>query len=284
MERQPYGQRARVRLWQHVACLLLIALALPARADVDLEVIDPTLKDLKFGQDFEAVSEWVGKRLDKVYLPRIARATDANERARLRARRDQEIVLMRNTEVLFDGRDTGFEASIVASEFGVGTNESMFSYKEGAETHFFLMHSGKLWKYARVLPDSPSFIGRVTSFQSAFGAPSNMSDESDGEGGRRMLSAIWKNAGFDLRLSNRRMVYGGDLFVIEDRTVATSLAGLREKARKPGLGGVDPSVDAFLLDDPDTYGAPPLKVDEQPTDPKKKNKSPKPPKTKSQSR
>jgi|GEM_PF-1503324 len=257
-----------------VACALMLGMATPARADVDLEIIDPTLKDLQFGQNFGAISDWIGKRLDKVYLPRIARTSDANERARLRARRDQEIVLMRNAEVQFDGRDTGLGASIIAGEFGVGTDESLFSYKEGAETHYFFMHDDKLWKYARVMIDGPTFLGRVATFQNAFGAPTNMTDESDGAGGRSMLSAVWKNAGFDLRLINRRVVYGGDLFVIEDRGVATQLAGLREKAKRPGLGGVDPSVDAFLLDDPDTYGAPPPKVD-PPVDPKKSPKGPK---------
>ena len=138
------------------------------------------------------------------------------------------------------------------------------------------MHDDKLWKYARVLVDGPTFLERVAAFQSAFGAPVNMSDESNGEGGRRMMSALWKNAGFDMRVMNRRVVYGGDLFVVEDRSVATHLADLRQKAKKPGLGGVDPSVDAFLLDDPDTYGAPPPKVDDPPIDPKKKK--PRPPK------
>lgn len=285
MERQPIGMGSfapqgrgevsgrgpPVPLWQRLACIVLLAgLAAPARADVDLEVIDPTLKELKFGQDFEAISEWIGKRLDKVYLPRIARTSDANERARLRARRDQEVVLMKNAESRFDGRVTGFEASIIAGEFGVGTGESMFSYKEGAETHFFFMHDDKLWKYARVMLDGPSFLSRVATFQNAFGTPVNMSDESDGEGGRRMTSAVWKNAGFDVRLLNGRVVYGSDLLVIEDRGVAQTLVGLREKAKKPGLGGVDPSIDAFLLDDPDTYGAPPPNVDDPPVDPKKK--------------
>lgn len=242
---------------RHLAFVLVAAFAVPAHASVDIANIDPTLKELKFGQGFDAIGDWIGKRLDRIYLPRIARASDANERARLRARREQEVLLMKNAEVIFDGRETGLDGSIIGSEFGVGTEESLFTYKEGLETHYFFMLRGKLWKYGRTLDAGPSYLERVGTFQQVVGAPVNMADEPDGNGGRRMLSVTWKNAGFDVRLVNRRMVYGADLLLIEDRGVAAELTALREKAKKPGLGGVDPSMDEFLLDDPDNYGNPP---------------------------
>lgn len=271
--------RARGRLLA-LACLSMLATSgtgAHARAAVDLRVIDPTLPALAFGQGFEAIAEWIGKRLDRVYLPRIASATDGNERARLKARREQEIVLMQNAEAIFDGRNTGYELSIVASEFGVGTEESMFVYKEGNETHFFFMHQGRLWKYGRALPEGPSYLGRVASYQDAFGAPVASTDESDGAGGRRLLSVTWKTAGFDVRLIDKRTVYGTDLIVVEDRVVAQRIAAARaEKDKKVGgLGGVSPSLESFLLDDPDTYGAPPPPAPETaPDKPKRPAKRP----------
>jgi len=248
-----------------LACLGLIASGAtpasgaPARVPADLTVIDPSLPELGFGRGFEAIAEWIGKRLDRVYLPRIAKATDGNERARLKARREQEVALMENAEAVFDGRRTGLEVSIVASEFGVGTDESLYMYKEGVETHYFFMHQGKLWKYGRALAEGPTYLGRVAGYQQRFGEPVATNDESDGAGGRRLLSVTWKNAGFDVRLVDKRTVYGTDLMLVEDRAVALRIAAARaDKANKVGgLGGVSSSLESFLLDDPDTYGAPP---------------------------
>ena len=81
-----------------IACVLFLALAptlaSPAHAAPDIRAIDPTLGDLRFGDGWDTIAKWLGKRLDKVYLPRIQRAVDGNEKARLRARRDQEIGLV----------------------------------------------------------------------------------------------------------------------------------------------------------------------------------------------
>jgi hypothetical protein len=146
-----------------------------SRAAIDFTVVDPQLKELEFGKGFDAIAAWIGKRLDRVYLPKISAASDANERARVRARRDQEIAQMQTSEVIFDGRETGFESSIISSEYGVGTNETMYTYKEGAATHFFFMHEGKLWKYARVMGAESLFPARMASFQNGFGEPSGKS-------------------------------------------------------------------------------------------------------------
>ena len=243
---------------------LAVTLAMPARADLDYAVVDPDLKELKFGAGFDGVSQWLGKRLDKVYLPRIAKTRDANERARLRARRDQELVLLKNAEIVFDGRETGLEGSLVAGEFGVGTNESLYVYKEAGQTHYFFMYNGKLWKYGRALESEAPFLARIASFQGAFGTPAGMTDEANPQGGRTLVSALWKNAGFDVRLVDRRIVYGADLFVIEDRAVAAELATKRAEVKKTGLGGVKPDVENFLLEDPDSYGAPPRQPDPPP--------------------
>jgi hypothetical protein len=204
------------------------------------------------------------------------RAEDGNERARLKEERDRELGLMKAAEVTFDGRHTGYETSIVSSEFGVGTDESMYVYKEGAETHYFFMHEGKLWKYGRTFLDGPTFDARVALYQAKLGAPAAKSDESDGEGGRRLLTALWKQGVYDIHVVNRRTVYGTDILIIENRDVAGRLTSKRQTAaQKAGLGGVDKSVESFLLEDPDTYGAPPPTPSDAPPLKKPPKKTPK---------
>ncbi len=227
-----------------------------AQAAVDLRSIDPELATLPFGKDIEAIELWVGKRLDRAAAGGLARAVDVKERARLRANRDRELEAMRLGEQVFDGRKTGLEFSIVASEFGVGTGESLLQHKEGEETHYFFLRDGKMWKYLRVLAPAPTYMGRMTAFQKALGEPSGLADESDGDGGRRLISTTWRKGAHDMRLVNRRIIFGADVFVIEDHTVATELAEARKKAGRKGPS-TDGSLDEYFLDDPFTYGAPP---------------------------
>lgn len=245
-----------------LALVVVMAMALgtattnsSARAAIDFTVIDSQLRTLEFGKGFEAIADWIGKRLDRIYLPRIAQASDANERARVRARRDQEIAEMKANEVIFDGRRTGFEGSVIASEYGVGTNESMYTYKEGAATHFFLMHEGKLWKYARVMGTDARFEARLSSFQVGLGSPTSTREEPTRKG-KSVVLATWEKGDYDVRLADRRTVFGVDLLIIEDRAVAKRLEELRGRAHRGGLGGVSESLESFLLEDADNYGKP----------------------------
>jgi len=255
---QPSESPRRLQLLVGVlAAVIGLAGMSRAQAAVDLRSIDPELATLPFGKDIAAIELWVGKRLDRAAAGGLARAVDVKERARLRADRDRELEAMRLGEQVFDGRKTGLEFSIVAGEFGVGTGESLVQHKEGEETHYFFLRDGKVWKYLRVLSPAPTYLGRMASFQKALGEPSGLADESDGDGGRRLVSTTWRKGPHDLRLVNRRIIYGADVFVIEDQVIATELAEARKKAGQKG-SSKDGSLDSYLLDDPFTYGAPPL--------------------------
>lgn len=249
---QPRGLIAFVAL-----SLAILSFATPGRSEaaVDVRIVDPQLASLPFGKDFDAIAVWLGKRIDKAWAPRIAKATELIEKTRLKAARDRELDLVRNNERIFDGRHTGLEVSIIAGEFGVNTGESLFSYKEGEETHYFFMHEGRLWKYLRVLAPAPSFAARMAQFQRGLGEPVAMADESDGEGGRRLVSTAWRKGELDLRLVNRRTVYGADVFIMEQRAVAETLGEAR-KVKGQATSKTYDSIEIFFLDDPHTYGAP----------------------------
>ena len=253
---QPQYPRRLQLLVSVLAAVVGLAGTGRAQAAVDLRSIDPELATLPFGKDIEAIELWVGKRLDRSAAAGLARAVDRKERARLRANRDHELEAMRLGEQVFDGRKTGLEFSIVASEFGVGTGESLLQHKEGEETHYFFLRDGKMWKYLRVLAPAPTYLGRMTSFQKALGEPSGLADESDGDGGRRLISTTWRKGPYDMRLVNRRIIFGADVFIIEDHAIAGELAEARKKTGRKGTSTED-SIDAYLLDDPFTYGAPP---------------------------
>lgn len=234
---------------------LMLSATVHAAAAVDVRIVDPQLASLPFGKGFDAIATWLDKRIDKVWAARIARAADPRDRARLKGERDRELEQIREDEQVFDGRATGLEQSIVAGEFGVGTGESLFRWKEGDETHYFFMVEGRLWKYLRVLAPGPTYPGRMAQFQRGLGEPVEMGDEADGEGGRRLILTLWQKGDMDIRLVNRRVVYGADVFVMEQRPVAKSLAE-RRKARGQSSSQSYDSIEIFFLEDPHTYGAP----------------------------
>lgn len=249
--------RSSRRLGALSALVLALSLSatLHAAAAVDVRIVDPQLASLPFGKGFDAIATWLDKRIDKLWAARIARAADPRDRARLKAERDRELEQIREDEQVFDGRATGLEQSIVAGEFGVGTGESLFRWKEGDETHYFFMVEGRLWKYLRVLAPGPTYPLRMAQFQRGLGEPVEMGDEADGEGGRRLILTLWQKGDMDIRLVNRRVVYGADVFVMEQRPIAKSLAERRKARGQAGSQSYD-SIEIFFLEDPHTYGAP----------------------------
>ena len=220
-----------------------------ARVGADVRAVDPALGELPFGGDVAAIGKWIGRRIDRVWGPRIVKAVDDNERAQLRAARDKELADVTGNEVVCVGRRTGWGSSIIAGEFGAGTNESIYLWRDGEVVHFFFMHDGKLWKYAKKLEGGVGFPDRLTELQSKLGAAGAVEKESDGDGGQRPVLARWKNASFDIKAWSRRTLYGSDLFIIEDRAEAAKLAGLRAaaKAKQGDEGSSTKEIDSFLL-------------------------------------
>ena len=221
-----------------------------APKNTDVRVLETALGELPFGAGVERLTKWIGKRLDRTWGPRIVKAVDDHERAELRAAQDKELADVTGNEVVFDGRRTGWESSIIADEFAAGTSESAYVWRDGELAHFFFMHEGKLWKYARRLEDGAGpFAARLADYEAKLGAPVTVDKESDGEGGHRPVCATWRGASYDIKAFSRRMLYGGDLFIIQDRAAAATIATLRAKqgAKIETLGPPTGAIDAFLL-------------------------------------
>ena len=245
------------RLGAGLALVLLATAAVAAKPagpvaprNVDVRVLETGLGELPFGAGVEAIGKWVGRRLDRSWGPRIVKAVDDHERAELRAARDKELADVTGNEVVFDGRHTGWESSIIAGEFAAHTQESAYLWRDGEVVHFFFMHEGKLWKYARRLEaDAGPFAVRLGEYETKLGAAIAVEKESDFEGGLRPVSATWKGASYDVKALSRRMLYGGDLFIIQDRAASAKIEALRAAARAKQDVSDDrlKGIDGFLL-------------------------------------
>lgn len=232
--------------------LLLVATALPsaASAAVDLRRVDSSLVDLPFGGGVDDVATWVKSRLERVYAPRIKAAVDDNDRARLRAQLEREVFEFRSALIAFDGRRTGYEVSPVAGEFMVGSDESMLVLKDRGGDHFFFFIGGRLWKYGRLLTTENPFADRLASQAHRLGAPERV-ETSRGRGETATpIKAVWSDDRLELRLWNRRLLYGYDVMFIDFRALSDRIAELRGgRQATGGAHGVDPDLEGFLLDD-----------------------------------
>lgn len=221
----------------------------PALANVGAELaqIDRSLADLPIGKGRDALHQWFKERMDRAALTTIAAATDYAEKERLRAQRDQELAALVQGEVAFDSADAKWDVSLVAGEFGRGTGESMIVWRRREETLYFFLREGVLWKVARQLDLGESFAHRLAHWSSTFrseGAVVARSADSPTE-------VVWARDTLDVRLVNRRLLYGGDLLIIESRKVANALASARAEAAVPAVSkskGTDDLEDFFLPD------------------------------------
>jgi len=221
-----------------------------ASATVDLRRVDSSLVDLPFGGSVEQVVGWVKDRLSRDFAPRIKAAVDDNERARLRAQLDREIFEFRQQMVTFDGRRTGYEVSPVAGEFMVGSDERLAVLRDGLGDHFFFFIGDRFWKYGRLLrPDNP-FADRIAAQARRMGAPVTVDTVAERGQEPAPVRATWRGDRLELRLWNRRLLYGYDVMFLDYRPIADRIDDLRGgRVAEDHRLRVDPALEDFLLDD-----------------------------------
>ncbi len=232
-----------------VVCLLLAALAGPVSARPgDLANLDEGLRGLPLGEGREALLAWVKARIDRKHLPTVAAATDLAEKERRKGVRDLEFSEFAAAEVRFDGTPSPWRSGMVSGEFRDGADESLLVLREPGETHFFFLSAGQFWRYGRQLDLGTAFDARVEDLSRRLGAEPVMSETKDAA----ERDAVWKGARHRVRLSDRRLLYGGDLLVVEDRKLAEVVKARRAGAATDAAKGpakADPLGDFLLSDD-----------------------------------
>jgi len=242
-----------LRIVGFLAAILMTVGIQPAHANVGPELarIDPDLKDLPMGKPREALHDWFKTKIDRAALTTIAGASDYAEKERLRAQRDQRLAALTQGEVFFDEKaftkDRSWEVSLIAGEFGRGTEESMIVWRQPGETLYFFLRRGVLWKVARQLDLDDTFEHRRAHWSAAFASEG----AGAGKGTSGPTELRWPRDTLDVRLVNRRLLYGGDLLIIESRAVAEELIAQRAEAAIPDVsnGKVSHDLDDFFLPD-----------------------------------
>jgi hypothetical protein len=213
----------------------------------NLRGLDPFLADLPLGKNRAALVAWVQDRIDREYLPIIAKASDFAEKERIRARKEKEVEDFSASELAFAGATTQWESSIITHEFGIDSGESVIIWREPNETHFFFLAGGTFWKYARQLPLGEAWDARVERLSQFLGEP----DAQAGSAPDGAVERIWRGRDQEMRVVDRRVMYGGDLLVLQHPGVLKTLEPKRaEAAAKRGPKAEQRTgIEEFLLEE-----------------------------------
>lgn len=230
--------------------LLSVSFLSTAPGTAEARKPDPAVSALPFGGDLRAVRGYIKKRFLSTYAGRIAKAVEVAERTKLRAERDRRTSDIMAGYVAFDGTTTGYEVSLLSSEFVSGTAESLLKYSHTDGDHFFFFLDGKLWKYGFAERAGEAFQDKIAALNGRFGKPEVTEEKRLPSGDDTASKVRWQHDRITVRLEDHRVLYGNDLMVVEHRPVADNIKKLR-KGKTPVVRkiGVRDELSDFLVDD-----------------------------------
>lgn len=197
-----------------------------------------------FGMSKDEVVAAVGKQIDAAFAERISSTTDVYQQDRLRKEKKGELARFADTYLEFDGKISGWDTSIVETEFAHKTGEAMIVRWENQDgknqRRFFFFANGKLYKMFITLDASllPADKRNFETFQAVmFGR----FGEGEVEPGR----IVWRTDGFTASANDRLKDYAALALVIWDPAVAKSLEPLRA-ANAPKAKGPNALTKAVL--------------------------------------
>ena len=116
----------------------------------------------KFGMEKDAIIAVLAKQIDERYAEQISATSDVMTQDKLRKEKQKEVTRIKQSYLSFEGKKSGWDVSLVDTEFAHNTGESMLAYWENAggknQKRFFFFYDGKLWKMlvavdTKALPD-----------------------------------------------------------------------------------------------------------------------------------
>ncbi len=208
----------------------------------------------KFGMSKDDVIAVLSKSLDAKFDPQINATTDVAQQDKLRKLKRDEVAVLKNSYIDFNGKKTGWDVSIVEEEFAHNTSESMVERweKEGNlnNRRFFFFYEGKLWKMFVSLDVSilPAEAKTFDSFKARM-------ETKYGPGDVEATKISWHTDEFDVHALDKLKAYDALGMVIEDNKVKKDLYALREQKAPPKhetASIIKSVVDTDNKDHPDT--------------------------------
>ena len=207
----------------------------------------------KFGMTKDEILKVLQKQIDDRYEEKIKATQDIALQDRFRKEKKSELARTSSTYVVFDGKKTGWDVSIIEGEFAHGTGESMMERWEndGGKNNrrFFFFKDEKLWKMYISLD-----VSMIPEEKRNFDTFKGVMEGQYGKGGIEGGTISWRAGEFDARAVDRLKDYGALGLVVEDPKVRDSLVATREavapkKAETPSV--IKAVIDTDHSDHPD---------------------------------
>lgn len=199
--------------------------------------IAKSMGDLRWGMSRQDLQKKFINDVKKKYRPLVAKTHDAVEEDRLRREAAAEIKRIKDGNVEFNGRSTGWDVSFIKGEFTHNNDEAMLVVRDGNSQNFYFFIGDRLWKWykafdAAVFPAN-NFNAFAGAVQRRFGKAKDVNAEMrDGEGSRHWLE--WQDKKTRLRAVDETDFYGFYCLVFEEKGTLDKLASLRSNKSDRG--------------------------------------------------
>jgi hypothetical protein len=197
----------------------------------------------KFGMSKEDVVGVVSKELDVKYKEKLEGTTDVYAQDQLRKEKKKELARFASSWVSFDGKRTGWDVSLVESEFAHNTGEAMLVLWENQDgknqRRFFFFSEGQLYKMFISL-DTSAWPEETRNFDTFRGSMEGRYGGGDVEESR----ITWRAGDFEVRALDKLKTYSALCLVIYNPSVAKTLEAKRTDSApaKPSSNGIIDSV------------------------------------------
>jgi hypothetical protein len=212
---------------------------------------DPKAGTFKWGMKPEEVMADVRASIEAKFQPRIAQAAqDPGKQQRLRDQQGKEITEVKKSFTKFEGQKSGWDVSIIGSEFQQNTAEAVLVTKEDVWTRYFFFFEDGLYKM--FLAFNKDAIGGKTfadfgkSMEAKYGHAKEVYRDDKVRGGiKHTLDHYeWTAAGGErLKLVDRSEFYGVYCLVLFEGGTGDRVVD-RRKTVNPGTVEKDALVEA----------------------------------------
>jgi len=211
----------------------------PAPAKVSTEnkkAMTELMGVFKFGMSKDDVIAALNKQLDERYAEQIAATSDIYTQDKLRREKKEEQGRISQSYVAFTGKKTGWDVSIIDTEFAHHTGESMLVYWENQggknQRRFFFFFEDQLYKMFIALDTK-----QVSEEQRSFDFFRNLMEQRFGKGKAESGKETWRADSFEVKALDRIQFYDAFCLVITDPKVAQRVDQEREAKKEPKQAG-----------------------------------------------
>lgn len=209
--------------------------AMKSQGIPNTDAIKEQMEGLPWGLKYTSVLAYFEQQIRKTYEPDLKSATGAIEEDRIRSRMLRDIERLRESYIEFKGQRTGFEGSLIESEFTHNNGESMLMYDAGKYVEYMFFFEGRFWKRIRAFRKDElqglDFESYVSTLINRFGEGREVYNDK-GE----FAEIKWKDKSSYMSAEDRSSFYGVYVLIFTARLTQDNLAKLRKNADREGGG------------------------------------------------